>query len=195
MQEKQDLVTITNLLDYVYTKYPEISNDETSCVFIDEIQESVEIYRKLRFYNREFKTRIVISGSYLKKLIQNEQFSPPAGDLWFIRLSTLSFTEFKAAFNKFNKNYPTEELFNLYLQLGGYPEIVKTYILTETVDDNIILSLVDTIFQESSTYLKEVGIQLSLPTMIEVMFTNFLKEKCGLQTKNLNFRLRENLDS
>ena len=60
---------------------------------IDEIQESAEVYNQIRTLAREFQAYVIVTGSYLGKLIESEFFLP-AGDLDHMIMETLTFDEF-----------------------------------------------------------------------------------------------------
>ena len=59
---------------------PSFVDDKETIIIIDEIQESAEVYNQIRTLAREFQSYVIVTGSYLGRLI-NPEFFLPAGDL------------------------------------------------------------------------------------------------------------------
>ena len=125
----------------------EYEDTENTILIIDEIQIDEDIYNSLRKLQDGLKCRIAVSGSYLGVTIRNNYFLP-AGTLHDINMLPLSFKEFCRAFkceemlmgiNLYGKDDDSKykELTDLYLvykQIGGYPDIVIEYIDTKDVN-------------------------------------------------------------
>lgn len=62
-------------------------------IIIDEIQESSEIYNRIREFTRQFQARFIITGSYLGRVLEPE-FHYASGDITKLRIYALSFEEF-----------------------------------------------------------------------------------------------------
>ena len=60
--------------------YQEFEDTRDSIIIIDEIQESSRIYNLIRTFAREFSCYVIVTGSYLGRLLAKEFFLP-AGDL------------------------------------------------------------------------------------------------------------------
>ena len=118
------------------------SDDENCVVVIDEIQESYKIYNMIRQFAREFKTHFIMTGSYLGRVIMRKEFWSPMGDIDFLEIKPLSFTEFIDALGLM-KEYDELDLFGAsesikydliyskykdYTMVGGYPELVCEYL-------------------------------------------------------------------
>ena len=98
------------------------TDEETTLVVIDEIQESARVYSLIRQFAREFQCHFVVTGSYLGKTVEKEYFLP-AGDTVELRMDTLSFAEFLGALGK-------RELYEEIDQVFEDPEVDIIYIST-----------------------------------------------------------------
>lgn len=174
------------------------TDQEDLIIIIDEIQESSLVYSKIREFSRDFKAHFIVTGSYLGKTREKEFFLS-AGDVDTLTMTTLSFPEFLEAFGKrelynevdlygASEHESYDELrkyFDIYLQIGGYPEVVNTYLHGRSIleCEIIIESLIKIFIKESGKYF-ESPLELE---MFEKIFssiaTSLLKEKKG--TKDL----------
>lgn len=114
-------------------------------LFIDEIQESSKAIHLLRFFYEDFPDlHVICAGSLLEHAIKNIS-SFPVGRIQQIVLHPFDFEEFllaKGNDQMLNMLYdiPMKEfahdiilkLFHEYVIIGGMPEVVKTYIETNT---------------------------------------------------------------
>ena len=48
------------------------SDTEDTVIIIDEIQESAEIYNRIREFTRQFRCRFIVTGSYLGRIYEPE---------------------------------------------------------------------------------------------------------------------------
>ncbi len=67
------------------------SNDQNTVIIIDEVQESKELYERIRLFNRQLDCDLIVTGSNLTKAINYFQ---PVGDTQEIRMFPLSFEEY-----------------------------------------------------------------------------------------------------
>ncbi|MCI9619151.1 MAG: ATP-binding protein [Dorea sp.] len=172
----------------------DFEDDDNLLVVIDEIQESSVVYSKIREFARNFKAHFIVTGSYLGKTREKEYFLS-AGDVESLTMTTLTFPEFLDAFHK-RELYDSvglygesdhaayDELrsyFKIYLQIGGYPEVVTTYLENENIQEciSVIDNLIRIFVKESSRYF-EGPLELE---MFEKVFSSIaitlLKEKKG----------------
>ncbi|GAA0791665.1 AAA family ATPase [Faecalicatena orotica] len=177
---------------------PEFKDEEEILVVIDEIQESAVVYSRIREFARDFKAHFIVTGSYLGKTRDKEYFLS-AGDVDTLTMTTLTFPEFLDAFGK-RDEYESISLygesehvlydelrqyFEIYLQIGGYPEVVITYLQSNSIQEceAVIANLIHIFVKESSKYF-ESPLELE---MFEKVFSSIavtlLKEKKG--TKDL----------
>lgn len=120
---------------------------EDTILIIDEIQIDEDIYNSLRKLQSSLNCRIAVSGSYLGVTLRSNYFLP-AGTLHDINMLPLSFKEFCRAFDlekmlmeinlygkdDDNKYKKLTELYLVYRQIGGYPDIVMEYINIRSID-------------------------------------------------------------
>ena len=85
------------------------SDTEDTVIIIDEIQESAEIYNRIREFTRQFRCRFIVTGSYLGRIYEPE-FRYSSGDVTSIQIYTLSYEEFLEAADT--------DLFEKYKLLG-----------------------------------------------------------------------------
>ena len=97
---------------------PSFSDTENTVIIIDEIQESAEIYNRIREFTRQFQARFVVTGSYLGRIYEPE-FRYSSGDVTSLTIYTLSFEEFLQAYD--------EELYGRYGKLSSSLEIDNIY--------------------------------------------------------------------
>lgn len=120
--------------------------DETTLLFLDEIQECPRAITALRYFKEERPSlHVIAAGSLLEFALSNatEQFSFPVGRVRSIYMYPLSFCEFLTALSKdklaehlkSNENTLSEAIHSEYLNLyksflvvGGMPEAVAEYV-------------------------------------------------------------------
>ena len=150
---------------------PHFVNSSSTILIIDEIQSNSTIYNSIRKLHDTIKCDIIVTGSYLGRILGDKKFFHPAGTISYAHMFTLSFAEFCRIFKceKLLNNIDLygesneadyvklEELYNIYLKIGGYPEVVKKYIETRNVNEcySIIDKLLETFKDESRAYFNE----------------------------------------
>jgi len=75
---------------------PDFQDSKDTIIIIDEIQESPDIYNRIREFTRELNSDFIITGSYLGRIL-NKEFKYSAGDMVSLEINTLSFEEFLTA--------------------------------------------------------------------------------------------------
>ena len=171
---------------------------EDVLVIIDEIQDSAEVYGKIRNFAREFTCDFIVAGSYLGKTREKEFFLA-AGDLNFLTMTTMSFPEFLDAFGKRHlydevslfgesehKLYDElKSYFDVYLRIGGYPEVVKTYLEKKSVKECLrkIEEITQVFITESTKYFGNPLENEVFRKILSTIAIVLLKEKKG--TKDL----------
>ena len=162
---------------FVEFLFPNFDANKAKVLYIDEIQEDAGLYNCVREFARERSCRLIVSGSYLNIVSQAQSgknvFRPPAGGDYSITVRSLSFVEFLQANGVINsqillkpaREYSEEDntlfeeirrLYAIYLQTGGYPEAVKQYIRTKSINSakEVLNGLISDIFAESQPYLE-----------------------------------------
>lgn len=191
-REEKPIHTAFKLFD------PEFTDQKDLIIIIDEIQESSEVYSLIREFARNFEAHFIVTGSYLGKTREKEFFLS-AGDVDTLTMTTLTFPEFLDAFGKRELYQKVDlfgesehvmydelrEYFDIYLQIGGYPEVVTTFLDSQSIPECEVMieSLIKIFVKESGKYF-ESPLELE---MFEKIFssiaTSLLKEKKG--TKDL----------
>lgn len=142
--------------------------DESSTVLIiDEIQERAVVYNAIRDMRERLSCDIIVSGSYLARTVNSKDFFLPAG-IAYLRMFPLSFREFcralgledilmgidlRSASPKIDYQR-LEEAYQAYRRIGGYPQVVTTYIREGNIDDcyDVLGDLLQTFTSESSRF-------------------------------------------
>jgi predicted AAA+ superfamily ATPase len=164
-------------------------------IVIDEIQESHHVHRLIRQITRELKSHLIVSGSYLGRVVRSKDFSIPAGDLYKLKMTTLTFEEFLGAFgrrkmwesldlygNSSMGDYDKiMELFRTYVRIGGYPAVVSVYLKggDESIIDSMLFGLIATFTEESTKYLEGIIDANIFDTLFEGVSHLILDEKRG----------------
>lgn len=159
------------LRDTLLQLFPDFTDDINTLIFIDEIQESQDVFNMIRHFSRKLNCKVIISGSYLGITVR-EGFFLPAGDLYELTIGTLSFSEFLGCFNESDlfchtdlfgrsekSNYnKLSYYYNIYSQIGDYPDVIKEYMNTKSIYEakNVLTSIINTFIQESVRYLDGV---------------------------------------
>ncbi|MCD4793451.1 MAG: AAA family ATPase [Bacteroidales bacterium] len=136
--EKTD--DIKEIVESIFVNYNIDSGKEPILLFIDEIQESPEAIRMLRYFLEKYPEIHVIAAGSLLEFALSEVKSFPVGRVEYLYLHPLNFIEFIGAIqhtqalkqieqipvNKFAHD-TLLELYNNYVITGGMPEVVKVY--------------------------------------------------------------------
>lgn len=132
-----------DLLDAIYFTKNAHRREKDTLIFIDEIQNSSEAIKFLRyFFEMQKEISVIAAGSLLETLV-NKEISFPVGRVEYLAVRPFSFREFLTAGNFNNElevlnkipfpDYAHDkllELFRKYSLVGGMPEIVKLYFET-----------------------------------------------------------------
>lgn len=125
-----DVKELDNILEAYYELYPG-NKDKEIYIFFDELQniKSWELYAR-RIYDKE-KIKLFVTGSN-SKLLSKEIATSLRGRTLTFNIFPLSFAEFlrfnqihpdkNAVYSK--KRFEIKKLFEKYLNLGGFPEVV-----------------------------------------------------------------------
>ena len=146
-----------------------------SFLFFDEIQEFPEIVTAIKFLVEDGRFRYILSGSLLGVEIKNIR-SAPVGYLQSLTMYPLDFEEFLQLFHvdekimvslktSYMNRQPVDQvihdrfnqIFNLYLIIGGMPAAVDAYQRTNNIDDVIVehQSIIEQYKQDFTKYEAE----------------------------------------
>lgn len=184
---------------------PSFTDSPDTVVIIDEIQESAEIYNRVREFTRQLSSDFIITGSYLGRVL-NKEFKYSAGDLDSIEIQTLSFEEFLRAMGKWELYdqldiyggsgetvyKKLEELYQIYCTIGGYPAVVLSYLEQKNIEQcqAVLEKIVHLFANESRRYFEDI---LEYDTY-ENIFTSvariLVKEKNGLDADSFSEELQ-----
>lgn len=179
---------------YLFDK--SFSDNKDTIILIDEIQESSKVYNLIRTFAREFQCYVVVTGSYLGRLLEKEFFLP-AGDIDTLTLGTLNFPEFLEIFEQ-RELYESLDLyggsspeqynqirnyFDIYQRIGGYPSVVKKYIQYKDFDrcDAEIWQLIDIFTNESKRYFNNIMETNIFEKLFHSIAVTLIKEKQGVR--------------
>lgn len=182
---------LLGIADYCYrANLPRYKDSRDTILIIDEIQTSAEVYNSIRDLRRDLNCDIAVTGSYLGTVLGKNGFFLPAGTLAFIDMGAISFKEFTRIFKaekllegidlygsgnqeQYNR---LNELYGIYRQIGGYPEVVKRYIKTKSIEDSQleIGNLLRIFKRESQNYFS----QPREAEIFESVYTSALEEMC-----------------
>jgi uncharacterized protein len=122
-----------------------LAEANTTLLFIDEIQESPNAIRLLRYFYEEITELHVIAAGSLLEFALHKLKGFPVGRVEFLYLHPLNFREFLEAKSYHNAlehldNIPVKpvanqillDLFNQFSIIGGMPEVVKHFIEEDT---------------------------------------------------------------
>jgi predicted AAA+ superfamily ATPase len=165
-------------------------------IVIDEIQESHRVFNLVRPFAREFDCYVIVTGSYLGRLLAKEFFLP-AGDFEDLTLETLTFVEFTEVFGKrdlydsvglFGGSDSAEynelkEIFDLYQRIGGYPSVVNIYLEHKNFElcDVELRRLMEIFTNESKRYFDDVMETNAFEKLFHGIAITLIKEKQGIR--------------
>lgn len=156
------------------------SPEKKVLLFLDEIQDAPEVFALLRYFHEDWPTLpVVAAGSLLEFALAEMDYSVPVGRIDYLFMKPMSFEEFLQAFGKpqiceflagFDIAKPEIsswlheqicELLRHYLILGGMPEVLATYIQTQSFLEakRVQISLVQTFEDDFNKYRKRIPIE------------------------------------
>jgi len=129
-----------DVLTAVYLLKNKLRKKGRTLLFIDEIQNSPEAVKMLRYFYEDIPDLYVIAAGSLLETLIDKQISFPVGRVEYMALRPCSFGEFLYAMGEtqlakelLNANLPPAihnhvmKLFNEYVLVGGMPEAVALY--------------------------------------------------------------------
>lgn len=169
-------------------------DDETTILIIDEIQESQTVYNSIRDLRERLNCDMIVSGSYLARTVNSRDFFLPAG-IAYLRMFPLSFQEFCRAEGleetfvglKLNGESDPEDYEKLerayrgYRQIGGYPQVVTTYLNSHSLGDclDVLEDLVRTFTAESSRFFSNSTALSIFQEVYKAVLVQMAEEKKG----------------
>lgn len=159
-------------------------------LFIDEIQNSPEAVKQLRYFYEEEKDLFVIAAGSLLETVINKKISFPVGRVEYYYLHPVNFQEFLIASGEKQSiellniipipefaHYKLSDLFKTYTLIGGMPEIIDTYIKKK--DISILSFIYDSLI---NSYLDDVEKYSKNDTMTQII--RFIIRQSFFETGN-----------
>ena len=143
----EEYENVKDIVDALFLKnnIPPESTDKT-LLFIDEIQESPQAIKQLRYFYEELPEMFVIAAGSLLEFAMKEVRHFPVGRVEYLYLHPMNFPEFleasgnKAACEQISQvpvkpfaHNPLMELFHRYAIIGGMPEVIRTYLTGDSI--------------------------------------------------------------
>ena len=169
-------------------------DNENTILVIDEIQESKEVYNSIRDLRERLSCDIIVSGSYLARTVNSRDFFLPAG-IAYLKMYPLSFTEFCRAMgletqlaeidlyggSDLEDYRNLEEAYQIYRHIGGYPQVVTTYLKTGNQADcmDVLGDLVQTFTAESSRFFSNSTALSIFREVYRSIMVEMVQEKRG----------------
>lgn len=180
----------------------EYVDDESTILIIDEVQERANVYNAIRDLREQLGCDIIVSGSYLARTVNSKDFFLPAG-IAYLRMYPLSFKEFCRALG-IEKELETislasksseeeyqklEDAYQVYRKIGGYPQVVTTFIKSRQVNDcmEVLADLISTFTGESSRFFSNSTALSIFQEAYKAVLMQVTEEKKGTGKTFLEF--------
>lgn len=200
-----ELDDTTKILNLAYLLTKTTPRENSTLIFIDEIQENPKAIKLLRYFYEEHPEIHFIAAGSLLEFALKEVPSFPVGRIEYLYLHPLNFQEYLTAINhqqglEIIHQVPLPEyahpvileLFNLYAIIGGMPEPLSNYIEKENFSElNVAYK---TIWQTYKDDVEKYGKNSSLKSVIRHVISTAPYEQDRIKFANFggsNFRSRE----
>lgn len=146
---------VDNIISNISLRFPNQDiNQDNTLIFFDEIQECPRARLSFKNFEKDGRYKVIGSGSYLgiNGYIKGDTTPSPTGYDYILRMKTMDFEEFlwglgykekqiDDLLNYFYEKKPVPEnihelyknLFLKYVSIGGFPKVVKEYIVTHNI--------------------------------------------------------------
>ena len=177
-------------------------DDSGTVLVIDEIQESREVYNAIRDIRERCHCDVIVSGSYLARTVHSKDFFLPAG-IAYLKMLPLSFREFCRALgleaclvhlslygaSPVEHYEKLEAAYRIYRQIGGYPQVVTTYLKSREIGDcmEVLEDLLRTFTAESSRFFSNSTALSIFHEVYRAMLVQMAEEKKGTGRSFLEF--------
>ncbi len=184
----------------------DFKDSKDTVVIIDEIQESAEIYNRIREFTRNLESDFIVTGSYLGRIL-NKEFRYSAGDMTSLEIQTLSFEEFLDASGKLEQFLKLDifgsgdedvyreisSLYGIYSQIGGYPSVVLKFLSGTSVKEcqEELLEIIRLFTNESRRYFADILDYEAYGNLFCSIARVLVKEKKGLDEDSFSEELQQ----
>lgn len=178
---------------------------EDTLIIIDEIQESPEIYNRIREFTRRLRSDFIVTGSYLGR-IMNKGFKYSSGDMSSLEIKTLNFEEFLMAAGEYGGFENLDifggsadtvyekltALYQIYSQIGGYPAVVLRYLDGATVSacQDELVQIIRLFTAESRRYFEDILDYEAYGNLFCSIARVLVREKKGLKEDSFSEELQ-----
>lgn len=185
--------------------WPEFEDSADTVIIIDEIQESADIYNRIREFNRVLKSDFIVTGSYLGRIL-NKEFKYSSGDMDYLEIDTLGFEEFLSALGRYDLYCEMslygesgegvyrelQSLYDDYCQVGGYPEVVLKYLENGSVQEcqAELLKIIRLFTKESRRYFEDILDDAVYDNIFVSVARILVKEKKGFDQDSFSEELQ-----
>jgi len=175
-------------------------------VIIDEIQESADIYNRIREFTRNMECDFIITGSYLGRIL-DKNFKYSAGDIDSLEVSTLSFPEFLDATGNYSRYHELDlygrseesvydeltNLYQIYCEIGGYPNVVLKYLENKSFQEcqAELINIIQLFTNESKRYFDDILDAAVYDNIFCSVARVLAKEKKGLEQSSYSEELQK----
>lgn len=202
-----DFDNVKDIVEILLLKF-NLTSEKTNglLLFIDEIQESPNAIKILRYFYEEYSEIHVIAAGSLLEFSLSEITNFPVGRVEYLYLHPFNFLEFVNALNnknaieklndipiRNNLHFIMMELFNKYLIIGGMPEVVNNYINNKSIADlpKIYESLWETFKDDMTKYSTSKNNINVLRHIVNTGYLNLDKRIKFQNFGNSNYKSRE----
>ena len=185
---------------------PDFTDSKDTVVIIDEIQESADIYNRIREFTRDLESDFIVTGSYLGRIL-NKEFRYSAGDMTSLEIQTLSFEEFldaAGAGEQFarmdifgsNEEKAYQEIshwYKIYSQTGGYPPVVLKVLAGASVKEcqEELQEITRLFTNESRRYFDDILDYEAYGNLFCSIARILVREKKGLEEDSFSEELQQ----
>lgn len=178
---------------------------EDTLVIIDEIQESPDIYNRIREFTRYLKCDFIVTGSYLGRIL-NKAFKYSSGDMSSLEVHTLSFEEFLMAAGEYGEFESLDifggseaavyeqlsDLYRIYSAIGGYPAVVLRYFEGASVKEcqDELVQIIRLFTAESRRYFEDILDYEAYGNLFCSIARVLVREKKGLKEDSFSEELQ-----
>lgn len=206
IQQMRDGLTYENPVHELIKRFrPDFNDSRETIVIIDEIQESAEIYNRIREFTRELKSDFIITGSYLGRIL-NKEFKYSSGDLDYLEIQTLDFVEFLTALGKTdlyehldlyggsepNVYHELQKYYDDYCKIGGYPSVILKYLENASVAEcqTELIKIIRLFTNESKRYFNDILDNAVYDNLFSSVARVLAKEKKGFEEDSFSEELQ-----
>lgn len=204
-QISDGLICDNPVYELIRRYHPDFNDSKDTIVIIDEIQESAEIYNRIREFTRKLESDFIVTGSYLGRIL-DKNFKYSAGDLDSLEIHTLDFEEFLTAVGR-QELYESMDLYSGsnesiyqelqkyyedYCQIGGYPSVVLQYLENASFEDcqTELLKIIRLFTNESKRYFEDILDDAVYDNMFSGVARILAKEKKGFDKDSFSEELQ-----